>query len=313
MFKPFFQWCSPSGPRAPLSVLIFHRVLPEPDPLFPLAMHARQFDVVCGWLARWFNVLPLEEAVTRLKAGTLPARAACLTFDDGYADNLQVAVPILKHHDLRATFFVATGFLDGGRMWNDTLIETVRACPLPLLDLSALGLSPLALGSMAQRRSAVSALISYVKYRPHSERADLAGDMARLARVALPTDLMLTSLQVKTLHRAGMSIGAHTVTHPILAMLGLEQAQQEISGSRRYLECLLDEPVSLFAYPNGKPGADYSVQNVEQVRRLGFLAAVSTQAGITKMGDDEFQLSRFTPWNPGKLRFAAGLLANMGF
>ena len=131
LLKALFHLMSPGGARARLSVLIFHRVLPEPDPLFPDEMHARRFDVLCGWLTSWFKVLPLDEAVARLKAGTLPARAVCITFDDGYADNHHVALPILRRHGLVATFFIATGFLDGGRMWNDTVIEAIRACKMP--------------------------------------------------------------------------------------------------------------------------------------------------------------------------------------
>ena len=130
MFKHLFEWASPAGTKARLQVLIFHRVLPVPDPLFPDEVDARRFDELCGWLKGWFNMLSLDDAVARIKTGTLPTRAACITFDDGYADNYQVALPILRRHGLTATFFVATGFLDGGRMWNDTVIESVRLTPL---------------------------------------------------------------------------------------------------------------------------------------------------------------------------------------
>ena len=71
--KPLFHLLSPSGANARLSVLIFHRVLPEPDRLFPDEVHARLFDRICGWLASWFNVLPLDAAAMRQAAGTLPA------------------------------------------------------------------------------------------------------------------------------------------------------------------------------------------------------------------------------------------------
>lgn len=81
--RPLFQLLSPSGARARLSVLIFHRVLPQPDPLFPDEIDAARFDAILGWLRSWFNVLPLDEAAQRLKDGSLPARAAALSFDDG--------------------------------------------------------------------------------------------------------------------------------------------------------------------------------------------------------------------------------------
>lgn len=111
-----------------MSIAIFHRVLEAPDPLFAEEMHRARFDEVCAWLSAWFNVLPLDEAVKRLKQGALPDRALAITFDDGYADNHDIALPVLKAHGLCATFFVATDFLDGGRMWNDTVIESVRGC-----------------------------------------------------------------------------------------------------------------------------------------------------------------------------------------
>ena len=131
-----FSLLSPGGGRGRLSTLIFHRVLPEPDPIFPDEMHAAQFDAVCGWVARWFNVLPLEEAVQRLAARSLPPRTLCITFDDGYADNHDVAMPILRRHGLCATLFVATGYLNGGTMWNDTIAESVRHAKGPSIDLA---------------------------------------------------------------------------------------------------------------------------------------------------------------------------------
>ena len=311
MLKPLFGWMSPAGAKARLSILIFHRVLPEPDPLFPQEMHARQFDAVCGWLANWFNILPLERAVPQLRAGTLPARAACITFDDGYADNHAVALPILQRHGLTATFFIATGFLDGGRMWNDTIIETARRSTLAQLDLSSLGLGRHPLGAIAQRQAAISALIGQIKYRPFAERVALTEQLAAQAQVRAPDDLMMTSHAVKAMRHAGMGIGAHTVSHPILARLTDAQARDEIGQSKQYLEQLLGERVGLFAYPNGKPGEDYAPASVEVVRGLGFDAAVSTQWGTSASGDDHFQLRRFTPWDQTRLRFGARLLRNL--
>ena len=311
LLKAFFHLMSPAGARARLSVLIFHRVLPEPDPLFPDEMHARRFDVLCGWLTSWFKVLPLDEAVARLKAGTLPARAVCITFDDGYADNHHVALPILRRHGLVATFFIATGFLDGGRMWNDTVIEAIRACKMPELDLSSLGLGRHALHSVGERRAAIAAIIDQIKYRPVGERITATEQVARLSQVEPPDDLMMTSREVKAMRQAGMQIGAHTVSHPILARLNRDEARQEILTSKNFLERLLGEPVSVFAYPNGKPGEDYTPQSVQVVRELGFDAAVSTSWGTSGARDDEFQIRRFTPWDLGRLRFAARMLANL--
>ena len=134
---------SPAGPSARLSVLIFHRVLAQPDPLFPSEPDARRFDAILGWISQWFCVMPLNTAVAALRRGELPGRALSITFDDGYADNHSVALPLLQRHGMTATFFIASGFLDGGRMWNDSVIEAVRRTSLGTLNLRGLGMDEL--------------------------------------------------------------------------------------------------------------------------------------------------------------------------
>jgi len=105
------------GTRADnLLVLIYHRVRPETDPLFPLELTREQFDWQVGILRRYFTPMTLQEGMDRVRAGTLPSRAVAITFDDGYRDNATEALPVLQHHRVPATFFVSTGFLDGGRM-----------------------------------------------------------------------------------------------------------------------------------------------------------------------------------------------------
>lgn len=315
VFPLLFGLRSPAGANARLSVLIFHRVLPEPDPLFPDEMHAARFDAVCGWVRGWFNVLPLDEAARRLADGTLPARAMAITFDDGYADNQQVAAPTLHRHGLSATFFVATGFLDGGRMWNDTVIEAIRRTRADRLDLSGIAgleaLGPLPLATVAERRTAIDAVIGRAKYLAPGARAAAVAGVARAAAAVLPDDLMMSSGQVRDLHAQGQRIGAHTVHHPILARIPPAEARDEIARSKRTLETLLDAPVDLFAYPNGKPGQDYAPEHAVLVRELGFTAAVSTAWGAARQGADLFQLPRFTPWDRSRWRYGARLLANL--
>jgi peptidoglycan/xylan/chitin deacetylase (PgdA/CDA1 family) len=312
--KTLLQLRAPAGPRGRLSTLIFHRVLPAPDPLFPSEVDARRFDAMCQWVKQWFNVLPLPEAAKRLKAGDLPARAMAITFDDGYADNRTHAAPILQKHGLSATFFVATGFLDGGRMWNDTLIEAVRACKLPALPLSGLHptLAALPLGHLQERRNAIALLIQHAKYLPVQDRQQFVNAVATRAEVSAPTDLMMRSDQVRDLRIMGMQVGAHTVSHPILRTLTRTQARQEVETSKQVLQRLLGEPVDLFAYPNGKPGEDYSPESVEVVREAGFSTAVSTQWGVSSRSTDPLQLRRFTPWDASRFRFAMRLWANAG-
>lgn len=311
ILKSIASALSPAGPQARLSILIFHRVLLQQDPLFPGEQDMRRFNEVLSWVARWFQVLPLDEAVSRLGNGTLPARAAAITFDDGYADNATNALPILQRHKMAATFFIATSFVDGGRMWNDSIIEAVRGCRAKVLNLGDAGLGSYVLDTHGQRRIAIEALLGFVKYLDPVKRQEAVASVMQAAGSMLPDDLMMSSGQIKQLRKAGMQIGAHTCRHPILARLCDEDASNEISSSKAALESLLQEPVTLFAYPNGKPGKDYLAKHAAMVQRAGFAAAVSTAPGVSTVGTDRFQLPRFSPWEPGRLRYGARLVANL--
>jgi hypothetical protein len=98
--KMLLRLLSPGGKRG-LSILIYHRVLREADPLFPGEVTSADFAMQLALLRSCFNVIPLLDAVRHAKAGTLPPRAACITFDDGYADNAEVALPLLQQYGLR--------------------------------------------------------------------------------------------------------------------------------------------------------------------------------------------------------------------
>jgi peptidoglycan/xylan/chitin deacetylase (PgdA/CDA1 family) len=289
-----------------LSILIYHRVLAHADPLLPGAPSQTAFARQMMLVRRWFRVLPLPLALDLLDQGRLPARALAITFDDGYADNAELALPVLRSLDLAATFFIASAYLDGHRMWNDDIIEHVRQAPHGVLDGGIAGLGALPVRTAAQRRQAIDSLLAALKYRPPAERQALATQLA--PPTARP--LMMTSDQVRLLHREGMTIGGHTHTHPILARIEDSAARREIVHNKSLLEQLTCAPVELFAYPNGKPGADFDGRHAALVRALGFRAAFTTAPGVTRSDADRFQLPRYTPWQIQRPRFLAGLLRN---
>ena len=296
---------------ARLSILIFHRVLRKPDPLRPWEPDAKLFEARMRWLASAFHVLPLLEASRRLSARSLPPNAACITFDDGYADNLTIAAPILANVRIPATFFIASGYLDGGRMWNDTVIESIRIARGPMLDLSSIGLGSWPCTDDAEKRAAIDGLLGQLKYLEQAERQQRVEHLADLVGLPAKSDLMMTSQQVRELRRLGMSIGGHTVTHPILTKVTPEVAQREIADGRAALEELVREPVRVFAYPNGRPIQDYDASHVRMVREMGFDAAVSTAQGVSYEKSDRFQLPRFTPWDLGVGKFGLRLARNL--
>ena len=294
-----------------LSILIFHRVHARADLLFPDEPDAARFERIVRFAATGFRVLRLDDAISLLANDNLPARSMVITFDDGYADNTEVAMPILRRAGLPATFFISTGFLDGGRMWNDTVIECIRACKLEQIDLSVFGLGLQRLRSISEQRETIGRVLKYVKYLDLTKREYAIRELVQLTRASqLPRNLMMSGAQVRQLHAVGMEIGAHTVNHPILATLGTDEAIQEISVGKSALEAMIQAPVKTFAYPNGNPTSDYGISHVEIVRSCGFLGAVSTAIGAAYAGVDLFQLPRFTPWNTSMAAWAVKLVAN---
>lgn len=301
---------SPGGSHGKLSVLCYHRVLPTPDPLRPFDVDRESFAWQMQILKKFFNVLPLSEAVVRLREGTLPARAASITFDDGYADNVHVALPILLRNNLPATFFIATGFLNGGRMWNDSVIEAARLAQQGSWDLGKIGLGEIAVGSIEERRLAISRILQHLKYLEPMDRQAKISEIERVVSVALPTDLMMRFQDVNKLASSGMEIGGHTVSHPILISLPSGEAEREIAEGKKELEEMTGAPVKMFAYPNGKKGEDYATEHIGMVRKLGFVGAASTSPGVSRRGDSGYELRRFIPWESTPRRFLSRLLLN---
>ncbi|RJG27626.1 polysaccharide deacetylase family protein [Massilia cavernae] len=276
--------------QVPLTILAYRRVVPRPDPLFPEQIDARRFDEQLQALTRWFCVLPLSDAVRRLRERTLPARAACITFDNGYADNAAVALPILQRYAAPATFFVASGFLDGGCMWKDAVIDVVRNAPGDRLNLTASGFATYDLGCPVRRRAVIDMLVDSLSRLPHVDRLERIRTMARSF-----TPAMLTSDEVLALHRAGMEIGAQTVSHPVLTTISNADARAEIANGRARLQEIIQAPVRMFAYPSGKPGQDFEPRHVHMLRSQGFDAAVTSARGAARHDTDPMLLPRLAP------------------
>lgn len=292
--------------KSGLMVLIYHRVLPQPDPMLPDEADAAMFTMQMSVISRYFRVAPLQQALGELQQGRLRTPTVAVTFDDGYADNLEVALPVLERFGIPATVFVAPGFLDGGLMFNDAITEIFRQAPAGLFDLQAFGLGCWQLDDWPSRRHAANKVTMQIKYQTLAERQSLIGKLAQHADAALPGTLMLSSEQLRRLNHSDLiDIGAHTVHHPILAQLDDAAAETEIRDSKAQLERLLGESVELFAYPNGKPGNDYLPQHVLQVKHAGFRYAVSTSEGVARMQNSWFETPRLGSWDRTPLRFLA--------
>jgi len=301
-FDYLFSIASRLGKQQKLIILIYHRILDNPDYMYPYEPDIIKFKWQMELLASHFKVLPLAEALDRLYAGSLPSKAVCITFDDGYADNYQHAFPILLENGLPATFFVVSGMLNTDRMWNDDVVETVRHYPEPVMDLEFLGMGRHNLANPREKYNAAIALIKAIKYLPLRKRDEICRTIALLA-ADLPKRLMLTAEQVKHLSEQGMEIGSHSVNHPILKDLPIADWQAEILNSKLKLESVTGRAVRFFAYPNGKLNTDYTIDQTNFIKQCGYSAGFSTDSGCATAKANCLTLPRFTPWDVTPNRF----------
>ena len=271
---------SPSGPRGRLAVFTYHQVVERRDPFRPGEPDPEQFRNDLGVIGRLFDVLPLPEAAARLAEGRLPARAACITFDDGYANNHSIAAPLLEAAGLPATFFIATGAIDDGVMWNDLVIEAVAHCGDALVVDPELELDVVPRDRPSMTYERLASLLERLKYRSLERRWEAAIRLYRDNVRAETPQLMMTREQVADLARRGFDIGGHTVRHPILAELDDDGAKAEIEGCRRWIEEVTGRSPTTFAYPNGRPNKDFKAAHRRMVEDAGFSVAVTTEWGF---------------------------------
>lgn len=265
------------------------------------------FRGMVAMLARHFEPISLHEALQRSVAGELSGRTVSVTFDDGYADNFEVALPILREFDVPATFFVATGFLDGGRMWNDSIIETFRSLKDDGKAIELPNAPDAHLTDWNARRTSAKNTITAWKHLPPKQRQSCVDTLAARAG-KLPDDLMMSSDQLRDMaDTPGVTIGGHTRTHPILASQTLEESRVEIEGGKSDLEEIVQRELTLFAYPNGKHGQDFRDEHARLVEQAGFSAAVATDWGALSAESDRYRIPRFTPWHQNLARFSVDL------
>jgi peptidoglycan/xylan/chitin deacetylase (PgdA/CDA1 family) len=249
-----------------------------------ICLPARALRLQMGFVRRAYRPVPLGDLVDALHGGgALPPRAVAITFDDGYADNFHLALPILRGLGIPATIYVATGGLeDGEPFWPAAArVLVLAACD----EVRVPGLEPLSVGNGARRGTVVKALLRALVPLTPAERRDRLAAAAAAAGVDLRAALrgtMLTWAQIRELATAGWTIGAHTVTHGNVALMPAAEAEREIAESRDALTTASGDPVRHFCYPNtGGKHRYYSEEVASTLRRLGFRSGtISGSAGV---------------------------------
>ena len=263
-----------------------------PDICMPVAA----FRLQMAFVKRAYGVVPLDAIVDALaRGGALPPRSLAITFDDGYADNHRLALPVLGALGLPATVYVATGSVeDATPFWVGAVRALVLSAPGAVLEVP--GRDPIALGARGARAAAARAFTRALVPLAAPARAALLEATASRAGVdvrALLAGTMLTWAQVRELHAAGWTIGAHTVSHSNVALAAPADAEREIGESRAALERAIAARVCHFCYPNtGGQHRYFSPEVVALLVRSGFRSAMTSRPGAVEPGADPFGLPR---------------------
>jgi len=283
-----------SRPRLP--ILSFHRVNDDQDPFLP-SLPTAVFAARMAYIARHYQVLPVEELALRLRQGRAPRNGLALTFDDGYRDNLTHVAPILKRLGLPATIFLVTGFIGSpNALWFD---RVAMAFKIATARRVAVGHGRMfGLSTVQERLLALDAALAHLKRVPDEDRLLAVEHLITALHQGAPERpkrLMLNWDEVGALRGLGFSIGAHTVSHPILSRLAPARAWEEIEGSKTAIEKAVGEAPTAFAYPYGGVG-DYNDTVKDLVRAAGFTCAVTTRRGLNDIDTPVLELRRGGPW-----------------
>ena len=229
------------------------------------------------------------EGLARLARGE-GGRQVAFSFDDGYADNVERALPLLARHGARATFFLTAGLMDERRApWWDELAWVLERARTRVARVPLGGRSwTLETATPGGRAAALAALLPRLRVPPAEQRARLDALRAALA-VPEPAPCALADwAAARRLVDAGMEVGAHTLTHPFLSLLPADAQAREIAGSAALIRARLGAEPGGLAYPNG----DHDARCVEAARAAGFAWAVTTAAGDVGAGADAMRLPR---------------------
>ena len=293
-----------------LTVFVFHKVLQQKSAFYPDIPDQSEFAQILDWIEEQFNVIRLSDAVDGLDTGMLPVRAAAITFDDGNGETLAYATPVFDEKRIPATFFVNTAYLEGGEPFFERIFKAFELATAPSLDLTNIGEGIVSLESPLQRRAAADRLCERAKYMFPSDAEAFANQIVESSQ--LDASVRMVSRQELLAKRCSwIDFGGHSHHHAILTTLDSSAAEREIQTCKHLISDLTGNNAPLFAYPNGKPGKDFTAEHEGMIRSAGFKAAFATSHGAMKQTDNRFSAPRFTAWDKSCLKFQLRMLMNL--
>lgn len=283
------------GPSA--IILMYHRVNSENPPWPSDIVSPREFEREIAYLRKTTEVVSLDFLVSKLTENKqLSRNMVAITFDDGYKDNYQFAYPILQKYECPATIFLTTGHIGSSDLfWWDKIRFAIWNTDMEEFEMEGIG--KYCLNSNSKRLSAMEKIEVCLKYLTTGKKNHLIDTLLDVLKVDITPnfgeDLILSWDEILEMNLGGISFGVHTVSHPILTRLPLEEAKFEIIRSKKDIEERLGQPATSFSFPNGA----FNAEIIKILKENGFSYAVTTIPKILANGLNPYLLGRIpTGW-----------------
>jgi peptidoglycan/xylan/chitin deacetylase (PgdA/CDA1 family) len=290
------------SPGASAAILMYHSVMPNPaeyaDSLGSIIHSESEFRAQMELLRRDYHPLGLDEVLENLKSGKpSPKRSVVITFDDGYTDNCEVAMPLLNQLGIPATFYVTVDCVEQRKLpWPSRVRFAFRKTNLPMWT-DARG-NPWQLQDYDSRERAYLASCDDCCQFSGQAQEDFVRGVEKQLQVAVPgnsSSLMMNYEQIRSLLKHSHIVGSHTMTHPNMAYIKEHEAKTELAESKQRLEQALQTPIRHFSYPCPAMTPHWSEQTVALSRAVGYDSAVTTNSGVTRCGARPLSLKRIRP------------------
>ncbi|MBN1356519.1 polysaccharide deacetylase family protein [bacterium] len=273
------------------------------------------FESQMDYLVRHHSVISVETLLDWIEGRTvLPPNPVAVTFDDGYRDLVDVALPVLRHRCIPATVFVVTGCAESRRsIWTNrlTYMISLTARSRIRFRLPELADESFALDSPQTLRRSALKLLALFKKLPNDRKDPAMRTLAESLDVDPESDPvhllpMVTPDQVRILSENGFTIGSHTVNHPILSCCTEAVQKCELRDSKSSIETWTGRLCSIAAYPNGQPG-DFTAETRSIAEKLGYRACFTFHPHPIRPGIDRFEIPRHPLMDIPLNRFATAL------
>ena len=296
-------------------VLMYHDILPPGFPdrnvLFGMTVNTEEFGWQLDHIKAHYNPISLKQLCAWLAGqGALPPRSVLVTFDDGHTNNLHYALPALQKRGMLAVCFIVAGNLGERHLiWVEEGYSRLMSSNAEMWV--SLDGQRHVLKSFHDRAAACSYFFRLLQKLPEEDQQK---EMTNLRR-QFPVEEdggrfrtrfeFLSHAQLRSLNGSNIEIGAHSMTHPVLATLRVERARAEIVGSKLRLEGATGAAINAFAYPFGQPGADFGDRDKDLIREAGYKVAFSGMPGFVNRDSDVFCLPRIAVGRMSRARFVA--------